>query len=114
MSFEIADVFFCFKISKEDFWSIYVTVFSKVNQEHSRNEKCLSPNPLILLLKKNKKPADQAIRMLQSLKYEAIFLLQLIDFTSGMLKEFMKLEYCLCLYPLGSKWILYIIILKEK
>lgn len=39
-----------------------------------------------------KKPADQAIRMLQSLKYEAIFLLQLIDFTSGMLKEFMKLE----------------------
>lgn len=67
MSYEITDVFFCFKICKEDFWSIYVTVFSKVNQEHSRNEKCLSPNPLILLLKQKKKnPADQAIRMLQS------------------------------------------------
>ena len=39
-----------------------------------------------------KKPADQAIRMLQSLKYEAIFLWQLIDFTSGTLKEFMKVE----------------------
>lgn len=39
-----------------------------------------------------KKSADQAIRMLQSLKYEAIFLLPLIDFTSGIAKEFMELE----------------------
>lgn len=87
-------MFFCFKISKGNSWFIYVRVLSKVNQEHSRNEECLSPNPLILLLKKkkNQKTAVQAIRMLQSLKYEAIFLLQLIDFTSGMLKEFMKLE----------------------
>lgn len=52
-----------------------------------------SKSPYITIKKKKKaKTADQAIRMLQSLKYEAIFLLQLIDFTSGMLKEFMKLE----------------------
>ena len=51
-----------------------------------------SKSPYITVKKKTQKTAVQAIRMLQSLKYEAIFLLQLIDFTSGMLKEFMKLE----------------------
>lgn len=52
--------------------------------------KSKSPHITVKKKKKTHKTADHAIRMLQSLKYEAIFLLQLIDFASGMLKKFMN------------------------